>query len=88
MEEGMTLGAVLGAGRPTGSIFQLTTGPERGAGMGQQPESPGTLEKSVDGPRDGCPLLISIVESDSFSDGRKFTIFKSSQKLTDFQSMY
>lgn len=57
-----TLGAVLGAGRPTGSIFQLTTADlAAGAtGTGQHPESPATLEKSFPVPS-AFPLDISIV---------------------------
>lgn len=60
-----TLGAVLGAGRPTGSIFQLTTADRAAAGAtgtGQHPESPGTLEKSFPVPS-AFPLDISIVRS-------------------------
>lgn len=62
--EGITLGAVLGAGRPTGSIFQLITGPVRAAGAtGQQPaDRPGTLEKSVVAPS-VCPLEINIIQT-------------------------
>lgn len=58
-----TLGAVFGAGRPTGSIFQLTTADlAAGAtGTGQHPESPGILEKSFPVPN-AFPLDISIVQ--------------------------
>lgn len=57
-----TLGAVLGAGNPTESIFQLTMA-DRAAGAtgtGQHPESPGTLEKSFPLPN-AFPLEISIL---------------------------
>lgn len=58
---GKTLGAVLGAGNPTGSIFQLIIEVRAGAtGTGQQPDSPGTLEKSLPLPS-ALPFEISIV---------------------------
>lgn len=57
-----TLGAVFGAGKPTESIFQLTTADlAAGAtGTGQHPESPATVEKSFPVPS-AFPLDISIV---------------------------
>lgn len=57
-----TLGAVLGVGNPTESIFQLTMA-DRAAGAtgtGQQPDSPGTLEKSFPVPN-AFPLDINIL---------------------------
>lgn len=58
---GNTFGAVLGAGNPTGSIFQLIIDVRAGAtGTGQQPDSPGTLEKSLPLPS-VVPFEISIV---------------------------
>lgn len=66
-----TLGAVFGAGKPTGSIFQLTTADlAAGAtGTGQHPESPATLEKSFPVPS-AFPLDISIVMRPSLSLSR------------------
>lgn len=56
-----TLGVVLGAGNPTGSIFQLIIDDRAGAtGTGQQPDSPGTLENSFP-PPNAFPFEISIV---------------------------
>lgn len=64
--DGKTLGAVLGAGNPTGSIFQLIIDERAGAtGTGQQPDSPGTLEKSFPLPS-ALPFEISIVALKSF----------------------
>lgn len=62
MAFGKALGAVLGTGSPTGSIFQLTmAGRADGAtGTGQHPESPATLEKSFPLPNK-FPFEINIM---------------------------
>lgn len=61
---GITLVAVLGVGKPTGSIFQLTIADLAVGvtGTGQQPESAATLEKSFPPALNvGFPLDINII---------------------------
>lgn len=67
MPDVRTLGAVLGVGSPTGSIFQLTMADLAEGATGQQPAaSPATLVKSLPLPN-AFPFEINMLPSMSFS---------------------
>lgn len=94
MPDVRTLGAVLGVGSPTGSIFQLTMADLADGATGQQPAAnPATLVKSLPLPN-AFPFEINMLSTMSFpkmSRTHRCTFISNHQTrpVTDFpESLY